>query len=239
MISVLFILFFVYICCFIFCKVPYKWSLLLYYHLCFSCHDHSKCCHSDVTLKLTLNLWRISAHWDLYLSSYLFVCGYIPVNLISMCVFCVCVCSGRGGLVGGISKWENRNVSLQFHQRDPDGVGHALHRYAHLAGGAAQRPLQWVSANQMVGRHPHIKRKHKQLDLGALLMTFDVWIQNISAKSTFAGVLQQTNMYCLFCVVVGKDSPGSESDGGDSRSETGSGEIQPKKVIHDVQCWCN
>uniref|UniRef100_A0A3B4ZDF3 SH3 domain containing kinase binding protein 1 n=1 Tax=Seriola lalandi dorsalis TaxID=1841481 RepID=A0A3B4ZDF3_SERLL len=27
-----------------------------------------------------------------------------------------------------------------------------------------------------------------------------------------------------------KDSPGSESDGGDSRSETGSGEIQPKKV---------
>ncbi|XP_060921003.1 SH3 domain-containing kinase-binding protein 1 isoform X4 [Labrus mixtus] len=28
----------------------------------------------------------------------------------------------------------------------------------------------------------------------------------------------------------GKDSPGSESDGADSRSETGSGEIQPKKV---------
>uniref|UniRef100_A0A8C4I241 Osteoclast-stimulating factor 1 n=1 Tax=Dicentrarchus labrax TaxID=13489 RepID=A0A8C4I241_DICLA len=27
-----------------------------------------------------------------------------------------------------------------------------------------------------------------------------------------------------------KDSPGSESDGGDSRSETGSGEIQPKKI---------
>lgn len=37
------------------------------------------------------------------------------------------------------------------------------------------------------------------------------------------------------CVCVGKDSPGSESDGGDSRSETGSGEIQPKKVINNVQ----
>lgn len=37
------------------------------------------------------------------------------------------------------------------------------------------------------------------------------------------------------CVCVGKDSPGSESDGCDSRSETGSGEIQPKKVINDVQ----
>lgn len=32
-------------------------------------------------------------------------------------------------------------------------------------------------------------------------------------------------------VSAGKDSPGSESDGGDSRSDTGSGEIQPKKVI--------
>ncbi|XP_045911247.1 SH3 domain-containing kinase-binding protein 1 [Micropterus dolomieu] len=32
-----------------------------------------------------------------------------------------------------------------------------------------------------------------------------------------------------------KDSPGSESDGADSRSETGSSEIQPKKVINDVQ----
>lgn len=41
------------------------------------------------------------------------------------------------------------------------------------------------------------------------------------------------------CVGVGKDSPGSESDGGDSRSETGSGEIQPKKVINDAQYrWC-
>uniref|UniRef100_A0A3Q3VR96 Osteoclast-stimulating factor 1 n=1 Tax=Mola mola TaxID=94237 RepID=A0A3Q3VR96_MOLML len=34
------------------------------------------------------------------------------------------------------------------------------------------------------------------------------------------------------CLVrcVGKDSPGSESDGGDSRSDTGSAEIQPKKI---------
>lgn len=39
---------------------------------------------------------------------------------------------------------------------------------------------------------------------------------------------------CSLCVCSGKDSPGSESDGGDSRSETGSGEIQPKKVISDV-----
>ncbi|TKS87419.1 SH3 domain-containing kinase-binding protein 1 CD2-binding protein 3 [Collichthys lucidus] len=39
-----------------------------------------------------------------------------------------------------------------------------------------------------------------------------------------------TNSCMLLCVCAGKDSPGSESDGGDSRSETGSGEIQPKKI---------
>lgn len=27
---------------------------------------------------------------------------------------------GRGGLVGGLSKWEDWNVSLQFHQIDPE-----------------------------------------------------------------------------------------------------------------------
>lgn len=40
-------------------------------------------------------------------------------------------------------------------------------------------------------------------------------------------------LYVFMC--VGKDSPGSESDGGDSRSETGSTEIQPKKVISHLQ----
>ena len=39
-------------------------------------------------------------------------------------------------------------------------------------------------------------------------------------------------MYVLSC--VGKDSPGSESDGGESRSD--SGEIQPKKVIYLSVC---
>lgn len=34
-----------------------------------------------------------------------------------------------------------------------------------------------------------------------------------------------------WCVFQGKGSPGSESDGGDSRSDLGSGEIQPKKVM--------
>lgn len=35
----------------------------------------------------------------------------------------------------------------------------------------------------------------------------------------------------LWCALKGKGSPGSESDGGDSRSDLGSGEIQPKKVM--------
>lgn len=35
-------------------------------------------------------------------------------------------------------------------------------------------------------------------------------------------------------VFAGKDSPGSESDGGDSRSDTGSVEIQPKKVTRSL-----
>ena len=51
-------------------------------------------------------------------------------------------------------------------------------------------------------------------------------------KNTFKA---STNIHllcvCCVCVCVGKDSPGSESDGADSRSETGS-EIQPKKVIN-------
>uniref|UniRef100_A0A3B4EW62 Osteoclast-stimulating factor 1 n=1 Tax=Pundamilia nyererei TaxID=303518 RepID=A0A3B4EW62_9CICH len=39
----------------------------------------------------------------------------------------------------------------------------------------------------------------------------------------------RTNVLCIICVYVDKDSPSSESDGGDSRSETGSG-IPPKKL---------
>lgn len=39
------------------------------------------------------------------------------------------------------------------------------------------------------------------------------------------------NTWFLWCAFKGKGSPGSESDGGDSRSELGSGEIQPKKVM--------
>uniref|UniRef100_A0A3P9CT29 Osteoclast-stimulating factor 1 n=1 Tax=Maylandia zebra TaxID=106582 RepID=A0A3P9CT29_9CICH len=39
----------------------------------------------------------------------------------------------------------------------------------------------------------------------------------------------RTNVLCIICVYVDKDSPSSESDGGDSRSETGS-EIPPKKL---------
>lgn len=38
-------------------------------------------------------------------------------------------------------------------------------------------------------------------------------------------------MSSLVFGAAGKDSPGSESDGADSRSDTGSVEIQPKKVI--------
>uniref|UniRef100_A0A8C7WYI3 SH3 domain-containing protein n=1 Tax=Oryzias sinensis TaxID=183150 RepID=A0A8C7WYI3_9TELE len=41
---------------------------------------------------------------------------------------------------------------------------------------------------------------------------------------------ETTSHFYNVCVYPGKDSPGSESDGGDSRSETGS-EIHPKKVI--------
>lgn len=39
------------------------------------------------------------------------------------------------------------------------------------------------------------------------------------------------NTWFLWCAFEGKGSPGSESDGGDSRSDLGSGEIQPKKVM--------
>lgn len=40
-----------------------------------------------------------------------------------------------------------------------------------------------------------------------------------------------SNTWFLWCAFKGKGSPGSESDGGDSRSDLGSGEIQPKKVM--------
>lgn len=77
-------------------------------------------------------------------------CMDICVNLcINLCIYVrLCVFLGRGGLVGGTSKWEDRHVSLQFHQRDPAGVRHGLCRHVHLAGGAPQQPHKWVSANQ-------------------------------------------------------------------------------------------
>lgn len=44
-----------------------------------------------------------------------------------------------------------------------------------------------------------------------------------------------SNTWFLWRAFKGKGSPGSESDGGDSRSDLGSGEIQPKKVrIHST-----
>lgn len=43
--------------------------------------------------------------------------------------------------------------------------------------------------------------------------------------------VRPVTFFCLRCVFEGKGSPGSESDGGDSRSDLGSGEIQPKKVM--------
>lgn len=48
--------------------------------------------------------------------------------------------------------------------------------------------------------------------------------------------------FTAVCVHTGKGSPGSESDGGDSRSDLGSGEIQPKKVMilpNASQIYCS
>lgn len=60
--------------------------------------------------------------------------------------------SGGGGLVGRTSERENGHVSLQFHQRDPVGVGHALRRHARLAGGAAEWPHELVPEPVYMGR---------------------------------------------------------------------------------------
>lgn len=62
----------------------------------------------------------------------IFVCKSVALH--------ACVWSGRGGLVGGISEREGWDVSLQFYQRGPDGVGHAFFRRAHVTGGATQQP---------------------------------------------------------------------------------------------------
>ncbi|CDQ94623.1 unnamed protein product, partial [Oncorhynchus mykiss] len=64
-------------------------------------------------------------------------------------------------------------------------------------------------------------------------------IDGIMRKGNYVDILKQhlktsvrkLKLVCVcvcVCVCVGKDSPGSESDGGESRSD--SGEIQPKKV---------
>ncbi|XP_071340779.1 SH3 domain-containing kinase-binding protein 1 isoform X2 [Trachinotus anak] len=54
--------------------------------------------------------------------------------------------------------------------------------------------------------------------------------KEILTESDMPSVDTPTSQEDLRSSRTSKDSPGSESDGGDSRSETGSGEIQPKKV---------
>ncbi|XP_008306313.1 SH3 domain-containing kinase-binding protein 1 isoform X2 [Cynoglossus semilaevis] len=54
--------------------------------------------------------------------------------------------------------------------------------------------------------------------------------KEIVTESDSAATDSSTSQEDLRSGRTSKDSPGSESDGGDSRSETGSGEIQPKKV---------
>lgn len=111
----------------------------------FSCFGKSTC----VQWKMS-TAWLVSSAltlmWPLGRMNLIvcFVCVCKSLSDSSVC-YCVC-CSGRGGLVGRIPKWKDWNVSLQFHQSDPGRVGNALLR--HLAGGAAQHPHQWVSANQ-------------------------------------------------------------------------------------------